>query len=562
MKEKFYSQRYSYLFTLTSIVSRSRFLVGFIIFIGLFVCCYIILDQRKKYIVSYPYIFFQRAKSHFPILAPDVLDSIKADNPWPRHYRDEHKPEAIRNLMAPNLSVSAFKKVEANPTDISKSSRVFQLEYKSTSVNPETAHCVELRRRISNGIVEYAQRENNSELSSLLQPIFTKKKLVVWSADHHIGPVSDIRSLIEPLGVEFLEHTLYDPCKRFCTCDQMNITKVLNNTNVLFSLSKGLIEQFVRHYSNDSDFIRADALLLCHSATLLDIFVKFHVPVIFVSSLRYDTTVADDLKGWKRLTMHIESLVDNSHNIVGANNKYDAEYIKYFTGRSVDYIPSFGGYTGYKYKPSKSRKTFLKARKNYWNLIAKEWEPKYNNRYKQLNATYNLKKGSYDFASVSSFHGVLHMPYEVSTMSFFEHYRMDIPIFVPSARFLVELNIRYHVVFDRTRRAGSRAKPARHSELKAHNSTRALKVPDPNNDFNIKAIEYWLPLSDYYQFPHIFYFNSVEHLVDVMHNTSEARLFETSAAMRKFNVAHLKQILGYWRRRLVDIAKNSNNRPY
>ena len=147
--------------------------------------------------------------------------------------------------------------------------------------------CIEVRRRISQGVIDYVRRENDSELSALLQPIFTKKKLVVWSADHHIGPISDIRSLIEPLGVEFLEHTLYFPCERFCTCEQVKATKVLNQHNVLKAMSIEIIDNFNKQYSNDSELKRADALLTCHSATLLDIFVKLNTSIIFVSSLRY-----------------------------------------------------------------------------------------------------------------------------------------------------------------------------------------------------------------------------------------------------------------------------------
>ena len=56
-----------------------------------------------------------------------------------------------------------------------------------------------------------------------------------------------------------------------------------------------------------------------------------------------------------------KNLVDiaaNPRNVVAANNRYDAEYVKYFTGiQDVPVIPNFCGYTGVSYKPT--RREFL-----------------------------------------------------------------------------------------------------------------------------------------------------------------------------------------------------------
>ena len=55
---------------------------------------------------------------------------------------------------------------------------------------------------------------------------------------------------------------------------------------------------------------------------------------------------------------HLQNLRDiaaNPRNTVAANNKYDAEYVKYFTGlKDVPVMPNYCGYTGVSYDPQKT----------------------------------------------------------------------------------------------------------------------------------------------------------------------------------------------------------------
>ena len=421
---------------------------------------------------------------------------------------------------------------------------------------------MEIRRRISEGVFVYAKRVNDSELNSLITPIFTKKKLVVWSLDHHPGPISDIRSFFETLGVEFLEHTLYEPCDMFCTCDQLHGFKVLGYNDLLRPISSDTTQRFLNAYLNDTDFQRSDAFLNSWSAPLFDVFVRVKRPVIYITSMRLDTAVEGDPNGWDRMSRHIQRLADNPENIIGANNRYDVEYIKYFTGRTIDYIPSFCAYTEYYYKPT--RNSFLKARKIYWHLIAGYWDPRYKSHYIKINASFKLEAGSYEPSNIAANRGVLHIPYEVSYMSLFEQYRMNIPIFAPSLKFIVFLDSNFHVVQDRTRRAPWRraVPPPRESDIGPNALVRTRQsVPDPNAAYNIQSITYWLSFCDIYTFPHIQYFDSVEEMVEMMHNVTDSKLVSISNLMREFNIENLKELLRYYRRRLLNLAKYSANNP-
>lgn len=143
-------------------------------------------------------------------------------------------------------------------------------------------------------------------------------------------------------------------------------------------------------------------------------------------------------------------------------------------------------------------------------------------------------------------------------MSFFEHYRMNIPLFAPSIAFLISLHRDYYFVYDRTA-AGGKTASARGSRLPPHRSM--SHVPDPNDDFSEASFKHWLPLADFYQFPNLTYFESVEQLVDILHAIRMEELWQMSDAMRVYNRSALKELLRYWRLRLLDVARYSPFHP-
>ena len=54
---------------------------------------------------------------------------------------------------------------------------------------------------------------------------------------------------------------------------------------------------------------------------------------------------------WRAWNENLIRIAENSANIVAANNRYDAEYIKYFTGlEDVPVIPSLCDYVKADYK--------------------------------------------------------------------------------------------------------------------------------------------------------------------------------------------------------------------
>jgi hypothetical protein len=110
----------------------------------------------------------------------------------------------------------------------------------------------------------------------------------------------------------------------------------------------------------------------------------------------------------------------------------------------------------------------------------------------------------YEYSDLSSNHpGIVVLPYQLSIMSLFEFYRMEIPLFVPSPPLLARWHLDYNVLNERTWR-GVQGYPRGYKGLLGRhpNSTSTMKY-DPNNEVSFDAILEWISLADFYQWPFI-----------------------------------------------------------
>ena len=285
----------------------------------------------------------------------------------------------------------------------------------SSSPSEKMRWCAEVRRRVSWGVVDYVRRDGDPELLELVQPMFTRKKLVVWSVDHHVGPISDIRGLIEPLGVEFIEHTIYSNCELMCTCDQLKGFPLFNERTIIF-LGRDIIDRFYRETRGDRDISRADAFLVAYSIPIIELYERYNRSIIAVDAIRYERTLWNDINRWRELNDRLRALISDRRHVIGANSLYDVEYIYYFVGARPDYVPSFCAYTGnVSYNPT--RDLLLYAHRPN-RKIGTYWTQPFERRYRQVNASFRieqLKKAykTYDLSQLASHPAIIHLPYQV-----------------------------------------------------------------------------------------------------------------------------------------------------
>jgi len=238
--------------------------------------------------------------------------------------------------------------------------------------------------------------------------------------------------------------------------------------------------------------------------------------------------------------------------VVAGNNLYDAEYIRYFTGINATVLPSLCDYTKASYH-GQTRKPFLITSISGKNF-SRQFTTTLTASLKRLNSPVTfghlreVYKRHYKYIEIARHPGIIYVPYQVSVMSLFEQYRMNIPLFFPSLDLLTEWHYKYHIVAERTwDGVGNNRKNA--SKIRG---VLGPDVPDPNNEFDRDAIRYWLKFADFYQWPHITYYNSTEDLAVKLTTTN---LVEVSEKMKIYNENFKKKLHEQWRQILERIAK-------
>lgn len=392
---------------------------------------------------------------------------------------------------------------------------------------------------------------SSKEHKSAFKPLFLNKPLVIWSNDFYVSPIYDLKNLIGPLGVEFIDKSLSDTCGRTGTC--ATDLKVLNRHNAM-SLTQATIDHFYAAYKDDPQMEQVDAFVCFYPVSLCRLFVPFNKTIIFIASHRYELGVQDS---WNSFNILLKELSKDPKHVIAANNLYDAEYIKYFTGLNPIVIPNYCGYISVKYTPERDGFLLAAGRdRRVWNAFMNQ----YNTVCDAMNCTTDLfplrrQYPSYSYRDIAAHQGIVYVPHQVTTMSLFEQYRMNIPLFFPSIELLSNWQLKYMVMPERTL-AGVEGHRSAYSAIQPDPTQKSK--PNPNNDRELHAIKYWLKFSDFYQFPYIIYYDSFEDLIVKLETTN---LHHISLRMEWHNEVFQEELMAKWRQILASIADHSSNHP-
>ena len=148
----------------------------------------------------------------------------------------------------------------------------------------------------------------------------------------------------------------------------------------------------------------------------------------------------------------------------------------------------------------------------------------------------------YNYSNLAHHPAIIHLPYQVSTMSLFEQYTMNIPLVFPSLKLLTKWHLKYGIVSERTWDRSLTGQGKNHSLIASYYSNSS--IPDPNNEFDYSSIYYWLKYADFYQWPYIIYFDSVDDLVSKLLHTNFTSI---SQQMSEYNLRKRQQVLAQWR---------------
>jgi hypothetical protein len=285
-------------------------------------------------------------------------------------------------------------------------------------------------------------RSNSNRTDAVLFPV---KPLVIWSNDYHIAPINDLKQLLQPLGVRFIDKSLSRHCHVTETCDGRKTLKVINRTNAMH-LDPALIPQFVKAYGNDSELLSADAFACFLPPAMCELFEPFNRSLLIVVPTRYEAGRLGSDR-WTRWNENLLRMSKDPRNIIAANNLYDAEYVRYFTGIRPRVLPSYCGYMSHSYKPTRRAFILAPIHNARFAKLFNKWHKK---SCRKINCTARLfplrsRYPRYKYGDIASHQGIVYVPYQVSVMSLFEQYRMNIPLFFPSTDLLTTWQLKYTV---------------------------------------------------------------------------------------------------------------------
>jgi hypothetical protein len=147
----------------------------------------------------------------------------------------------------------------------------------------------------------------------------------------------------------------------------------------------------------------------------------------------------------------------------------------------------------------------------------------------------------YSWEKLYSGRGILHMPYEISTMSIFEQYTANVPLFFPTKELLKEMikTGRYNFC-------------SRYIDVDKHKSPVRFYLNDVSDAYDDdKWIDWWIDRADYYNMDkdtdmkYITYFNSMDEL-DFLLKTANTN--QISVNMKEHNEFRKKKVYGEWKK--------------
>lgn len=266
-------------------------------------------------------------------------------------------------------------------------------------------------------------------------------------------------------------------------------------------LNPQMIQKFQAKYDS---FLRSfDGFIVAFASSFAMVFEKYNKPILMMNAVRYDIPFCwtKDMTMLTKYHECLERLYRKGLLTIVSNNKGDQVYTQKGCGIPTEYIPSLCLYTNTQYTPTKP--TFLCVNGDIpaHPLITKKSElpPKH------------------EWSDITSFRGIINVPYDISLMSMFEHFTAGCPLFFPSRNYWKA----HHVI-----------------TMSAYWGN---EVPPHLEEF--KNIDTWFDLSDIYQAfasPNTYYFDSIEHLFQLLESF-------TYVDDRAFRLAHIEKVKQQWK---------------
>lgn len=320
-----------------------------------------------------------------------------------------------------------------------------------------------------------------------------------YNIDMHISIIHDIKTIFKNLG-----HEVDSVCMSGHTWvngEQSRTTKVITRENWL-NIDQAICDKFYEVYKDELKDV--DAFVHSYPPAFALLFERFNKPIITIACTRFDFPCSTpDRAKW--LIDGLKRLYNNKQLIPVANNLFDKKYCEEYTGFEWLYISSLCDYMKVFYKPTNDK--FITWTRGNVNL-----------NHSNIDTRFSIHN-TYERDDIIKYKGIIHIPYNISIMSAFEQYFMNIPLLVPTVDCL-------------------------QNWVKSGKNVLS-EIYFPSRCFKIKKD--WLKLSDWYvdeNMPFTIKYDSEEDLYKKMDTVN---FLEVSEKMKEFNILRKENIYLQWK---------------
>ena len=339
----------------------------------------------------------------------------------------------------------------------------------------------------------------------------TTKRYTFWTSDLHDGPRIDTPTVLAGLG-----HTVYVAGTKSTHTPYPFVFKqegihvytnlsatVKTLTNARTRLTEDLMRSNFEYYKSNKVIASVDAFFCSYPAAYCELWMPLNKTIVYLPVHRYNLGRCTK-EEWDRLDEHIHMLatMDNPKHIIAAASVYDQQYFRYYTG--LDPLPLYS-FTGLysrnnPYRPTKDEILYLSRMGNNLadKLVAQVKKFKIVNTYKMYPR--------YEFSDLVSDRAMVYFPYAVMSFKLVEYYALGIPLFMPSPKFF---RTTHSFGPDRAVITHGCGNKALADAMKPHPTNTHPYSP---NELGGEAEYYWLQFGNFYQWPHITYFDDMQEL--------------------------------------------------
>jgi len=350
-----------------------------------------------------------------------------------------------------------------------------------------------------------------------------------FNLDLHISVIADVKNILEAQGHEVINWSLSG--HNWVFGKHPDSVDIINQATWK-DISPDMIDAFCNKYGQ---FLSSfDGFIVAYPVCFAMIYERFNKPVIVVNCVRYDHPFCKPSKRGMRYMLHecLKRLYAKKLLYVVSNNLADLDYFR-LGNPTIEsrYIPSLCLYTNLHY--SKNGNKFLVYQETNENIV-----PNHPLIVKRTHI------GNFKWDVLSQFHGIIHVPYEATTMSIFEQVSSKIPLFFPSKACMKTLC----------------ESKVLHFQSDYWRSLENIDTPEDLKD--TRSFDFWIDRADFYTLEGYYYYDSIPHLMQMITEFSDDTLYNIRSEFVDKRISDTRQ---KWKDMISEInvssAQSSANLP-